>query len=168
MTEHHNSLLAKRTRLAPRMARGRRAVRGLQLLIITSLAILPLPTLAQPTASAEADIIIHPPIFWPYPRPIPRREPVRIEFDAQGTDWGAVYLDGRLIYRPHNFNRQETLYLQPGGYYLEVTGVVRSDLWASGYLDIGRDDSRIVVVRFSKTGGIQVSGGPYVWIPDEE
>lgn len=105
-------------------------------------------------------------IILPYPLPEPESEQVRIEFDAQGDEWGAVYLNNRLVYRPHNFDRQETLYLPPGGYRLEITGVVRSDVWASGYLDLGRDSSRLVVIRFSKTEGIAVSGSPYVWIPD--
>lgn len=105
-------------------------------------------------------------IILPYPYPEPESEQVRIEFDAQGDEWGAVYLNDRLVYRPHNFDRQETLYLPPGGYRLEITGVVRSDVWARGYLDLGRDSSRLVVIRFSKTEGVAVSGSPYVWIPD--
>lgn len=105
-------------------------------------------------------------IIVPYPRPHPEEAQVRVEFDARGSEWGAVYLNNRLVYRPGNFDRQETLYLPPGGYRLEITGVVRSDRWASGYLDLGRDNSQLVVVRFSKTGGVEVSGSPYVWIPD--
>lgn len=105
-------------------------------------------------------------IIVPYPRPDPESEQVRVEFDARGTDWGSVYLNDRLVYRPHNFDRQQTIYLAPGGYRLEISGVVRSDVWASGYLDLGRDSSRLVVIRFSKTGGVTVSGSPYVWIPD--
>jgi len=100
------------------------------------------------------------------PGPGPEAEPVRVEFDARGTDWGAVYLNDRLVYRPHNFDRQQTIYLPPGGYRLEITGVVRSDLWASGYLDLGRDSSRLVVIRFSKAEGVTVSGSPHLWIPD--
>ncbi|MGB3309943.1 MAG: hypothetical protein WBA86_09385 [Nodosilinea sp.] len=116
----------------------------------------------------QSPIIIRQPsiIIVPYPRPNPEEERVRVEFDARGSEWGAVYLNNQLIYRPHNFDRQETLYLPPGGYRLEVTGVVRSDQWASGYLDLGRDRSRVVVIRFSKTEGVTVSGSPYVWIPD--
>lgn len=110
-------------------------------------------------------ILQHPPVII-VPYPSPEEEQVRVEFDAQGSEWGAVYLNNRLIYRPHNFDRQETLYLPPGGYRLEITGVVRSDRWASGYLDIGRDTSRLVVIRFSKTDGVTVSGSPYVWLPD--
>lgn len=144
--------------------------------LVASLGLLPAvppssaPQPLQPIANSI--IIIRPPrphphpYPYPYPYPIPQEERVRVEFDAQGTDWGAVYLDGRLIYRPHNFNRQHRVHLRPGGYRLEVTGVVQSDRWASGYLDIGRDNSQIVVVRFSRTGGVTVSGGPYVWIPD--
>jgi hypothetical protein len=125
--------------------------------------------LAQRPTSNVIIIRRRPPVVvWPYPYPIPtpETETVRVEFDAQGTDWGAVYLDGRLIYRPHNFDRRKTIHLSPGGYRLEITGVVRSEVWASGYLDIGRDSSQIVVVRFSKAGGVSVSGSPYVWIPD--
>lgn len=113
-----------------------------------------------------ASIQRSPIIVVPYPHPTPESEQVRVEFDARGTDWGAVYLNDRLVYRPGNFDRQETLYLPPGGYRLEITGVVRFDRWASGYLDLGRDNSRLVVIRFSKTGGVEVSGSPYVWIPD--
>ncbi len=112
-------------------------------------------------------IIRQPPIIIvPYPRPNPQQEQVRVEFDARGRDWGAVYLNNRLVYRPHNHDRQKTLYLPPGGYRLEITGVVRSDVWANGYLDLGRDSSRLVVIRFSKAEGVTVSGSPYVWIPD--
>jgi hypothetical protein len=144
--------------------------------IVTTLGlgpVTPLPS-APPRVEAIANrvIIIRTPTPWPqsypypYPVPIPAQETVRVEFDALGTDWGAVYLDGRLIYRPHNFDRQKTIRLPPGGYRLEITGVVSSDVWASGYLDIGRDSSQIVVVRFSRAGGVSVSGSPYVWIPD--
>ena len=143
-------------------------VAGLGLLPLPSSQASQLPQTIQPLANRV--IIIHRPAPlpypWPYPTPVPAEEQVRVEFDALGTDWGAVYLDGRLIYRPHNFNRQHTVHLRPGGYRLEITGVVQSDRWASGYLDIGRDNSQIVVIRFSKTGGVSVLGSPYVWIPD--
>jgi hypothetical protein len=112
-------------------------------------------------------IIIRPSGTWPYPHPAParRRQRVRVVLDAQGSDWGAVYLDGRLIYRAYNHNRQETIYINPGGYRLEITGVARADVWASGYIDIGRNDANLLVIRFSKTGGVQVVGDPYAWIP---
>ncbi len=109
---------------------------------------------------------VHPTIIIVPPYQRPETTQVRVELDAQGRDWGTVYLNGRVVHQPGNFDRRRTLYLPPGGYRLEVTGVVRSDRWASGYLDLGRDSSRIVVVRFSKTGGVTVSGSPYVWIPD--
>ncbi|MGF1518385.1 MAG: hypothetical protein ACFCVB_11345 [Nodosilinea sp.] len=111
---------------------------------------------------------VNPTIIIVPPYPVPRREEtqIRVELDARGREWGTVYLNGRVVHRPGNFDRQKTLYLPPGGYRLEVTGVVRSDLWASGYLDLGRDSSRLVVVRFSQAEGVSVSGSPYVWIPD--
>lgn len=111
---------------------------------------------------------INPTIIIVPPYPVLHREEtqIRVELDARGREWGTVYLNGRVVHRPGNFDRQKTLYLPPGGYRLEVTGVVRSDLWASGYLDLGRDSSRLVVVRFSQAEGVSVSGSPYVWIPD--
>lgn len=119
------------------------------------------PVVIQPSPINSTVIIVP-------PHPLPRREDtqIRVELDAQGSDWGTVYLNDRVVHRPGNFDRRRTLYLPPGGYRLEVTGVVRFDRWASGYLDLGRDNSRIVVVRFSKTEGVTVSGSPYVWIPD--
>jgi hypothetical protein len=121
-------------------------------------------------SQGRSTIIIRPPIIWPYPYPTyptSNRQRVRVVFEALGSDWGAVYLDDRLIYRPHNHNREKSVYIQPGGYRLEVTGVVRSDVWASGYLDVGRSDANLLVIRFSKTGGVQVVGDPYVWVPDQ-
>lgn len=111
---------------------------------------------------------LNPTVIIVPPYPVPSSDTrIRVELDAQGSEWGTVYLNGRVVHQPGNFDRQRTLYLPPGGYRLEVTGVVRSDRWASGYLDLGRDSSRLVVVRFSKTGGVSVSGSPYVWIPDQ-
>lgn len=127
-----------------------------------------IPSRSSPERSP---VIIHPPVIWPYPYPYPPRtrirERVRVVFAALGSDWAAVYLDGRLIYRAYNHNRQESIYLRPGGYRLEVTGVVRADVWASGYLDVGRNDANLLVIRFSKTGGVQVVGAPEVWVPDQ-
>ena len=131
---------------------------------------------AQQAPPADADMdgrhrqpttIIRSPVVWPYPYPTSTQHRVRVIFEAQGSDWGAVYLDDRLIYRAYNHNRQESIQVRPGGYRLEITGVARSDVWASGYLDLGRDHSRLVVIRFSKDHGVQVSGDPYVWIPDQ-
>ncbi len=116
----------------------------------------------QPVPIHQPSIIIVP----SYPVPRPETSQIRVELDARGREWGTVYLNGRAVHRPSNFDRQKTLYLPPGGYRLEITGVVRSDLWASGYLDLGRDSSRLVVIRFSKAEGVSVSGSPYVWIPD--
>jgi hypothetical protein len=117
------------------------------------------PVVIQPSPIPSTIIIVP-------PHQRPETTQIRVELDAQGSDWGTVYLNGRVVHQPGNFDRRRTLYLPPGGYRLEVTGVVRSDRWASGYLDLGRDNSRIVVVRFSKTEGVTVSGSPYVWIPD--
>lgn len=118
--------------------------------------------------SGQSTIIIHPPILWPHPpRRTTTRERVRVIFEALGSDWGAVYLDGRLVYRAYNHNRQESIDIRPGGYRLEITGVARADVWASGYIDVGRGDSHLLVIRFSKNNGVQVVGAPNVWVPDE-
>ena len=90
---------------------------------------------------------------------------VLVEFVALGKDWGRVELDNQLIYHPQNHNRRHQVYLSPGAYYLEVTGITPFDAWASGYLDVGRDDANVIVVYLSKDGGVQASS-PYTWIPD--
>jgi hypothetical protein len=79
---------------------------------------------------------------------------------------GSVYLDDRLLYRPGNFNRREEFWITEGAYRLRITGVNRFEVWASGYLDVGRDDANILVVTFSKAGGVSVVGDPYAWISD--
>lgn len=135
--------------------------------------ISPIPSQAAPVPlqsfiaqAVEGDLIIYPPIIWPYPYSAPRQEKVRVQFVAEGQDWGAVYLDDRLLYRPSNFNRRQEFLLEEGAYHLRVTGVVSFDLWDSGYLDVGRGDSRALRVIFSKTGGVRVAGDPNAWIPD--
>lgn len=100
----------------------------------------------------------------PYYHP-PRRQVV-VEFVALGRDWATVILNGRRIFRPHNHNRRRQFTLDEGAYYLEITGVTRFEIWASGYLDVGRSDANVLVVTFSKAGGVRVSGDPYAWIPD--
>lgn len=131
------------------------------------------PTPLQPMISTSkgVTVIIRQPTVWPYPsRDIfvypDRVERVRVQFVAQGDDWGAVYLDGRLLFQPHNFNRRQEFMLRRGAYLLEVTGVVRSDLWARGYLDVGRDDANALVVVFSKTGGVRIVGDQNAWLPE--
>lgn len=126
----------------------------------------PQKTVIAPTADALKNrIIINAPIIIPYPT-APARERVRVQFVAQGDDWGAVYLDDRLLYQPTNFNRRQEFRIDQGGYRLVITGVSRFDVWASGYLDVGRDDASVLVVTFSKNGGVSVAGDPYAWIPD--
>ncbi|MBE9076207.1 hypothetical protein IQ241_02665 [Romeria aff. gracilis LEGE 07310] len=96
---------------------------------------------------------------------IPDEEEIVVEFVAPGQEWAEVLLDGRRVFSPRNFNRRQRLRLEPGAYRLEITGHNRFEIWATGYLDIGRDDSNVVVVTFSRAG-VQTSGSPYVWIPD--
>ena len=120
-----------------------------------------------------ADITIQVPVIIPgYPVIIiPRRrvevEPdVLIRFVAQGDDWASIYLDGRLLFRANNTRRDYSIELSPGAYHLEITGTSRFDPWGAGYLDVGRNDSNIIVVRYSKERGIRVAGDPHVWLPE--
>lgn len=95
-----------------------------------------------------------------------RQRRVLVEFNALGDDWGAVYLNGRLVFRPQNFNRRQQFSLAPGAYELEITGITRFDVWASGFLDVGLNESNVLVIYFSKEGGVQVAGGGNSsWIP---
>jgi hypothetical protein len=120
-----------------------------------------------------ADVSIQVPVVIPgYPVIIiPRRRveaqpDVLVRFIAQGDDWASIYLDGRLLFRANNTRRDYNLELEPGAYHLEITGTTRFDSWDSGYLDVGRNDSNIIVIRYGRESGIRVSGDSNVWIPD--
>lgn len=120
-----------------------------------------------------ADVTIKVPVVIPgYPVILVPRHEVEVErevtvrFVAQGDDWASIYLDGDLLFRAANTRRDYTITLDPGAYYLEITGVTRFDSWGSGYLDVGRDDANIVIVRYDKETGIEVLGDPYAWFPD--
>ena len=95
-------------------------------------------------------------------RPVERR--VTVEFIARGDDWANVYVNGRRIFSPANVDRRRRFTFREGAYEIKITGVDFFDVWAEGYLDVGRDDSNIIVVSFSDRG-VQVSGDPYAWIP---
>jgi len=134
-----------------------------------------LPTATPPPLQTTnlADITIQVPVIIPgYPVIIIPRDRVEIErevtvrFIAEGDDWASIYLDGMLLFRAANTRRDYTVTLDPGAYHLEITGVTRFDMWGSGYLDIGRDDANIVVIRYDKETGIRVAGPPYTWFPD--
>ncbi|NEP16492.1 MAG: hypothetical protein F6J97_06245 [Leptolyngbya sp. SIO4C1] len=137
-------------------------------------------TLAASVAPAAADIIIrdrqhrYPVIIRDrthrYPVIIrdrlPEQRQVVVEFVAPGQEWANVLIDGRAVFRPRTFNRREQIELEPGAYRLEITGFDRFETWSTGYLDVGRDDSNVIVVTFSRENGVSVSGDPYAWIPD--
>ena len=101
-----------------------------------------------------------------YERRRPVREQVTVEFIALGDEWANVYVDGRRILSAHNTNRRRRFTFREGAYELKITGIDYFDIWAEGYLDVGRDDTNIIVVRFSERG-VRVSGDPYAWIPIE-
>ncbi|MBD2181422.1 hypothetical protein H6S82_02295 [Planktothrix sp. FACHB-1355] len=90
---------------------------------------------------------------------------VLVEFVARGDDWGNVWINGREVFQPRTFDRRKTVYLCPGAHRIIITGITKLEVWASGYLDIGR--TNIVRIAFSKYGGVQVSGDPYAWLADD-
>jgi hypothetical protein len=119
----------------------------------------------------RAGLIIQIPVIIPgYPviiLPQPQvEERVTVEFVAEGDDWATIYLDDRILFRALNTRRRYSVELEPGAYRLSITGTTQFDEWGSGYLDVGRADANLVVVRYSKTNGVSVSGDPYAWIPD--
>ncbi|MEM9120578.1 MAG: hypothetical protein AAGD09_22235 [Cyanobacteria bacterium P01_F01_bin.56] len=139
--------------------------------LTTTGATLPItkPIAVQPMQLA--DITIQVPVVIPgYPViivPRDRRDrEVTVRFIAQGDDWASIYLDGRLLFRANNTRRDHTVTLERGAYYLEITGVTRFEQWDAGYLDVGRNDTNIIVVRYGPTSGIRVAGDPYTWLPD--
>ena len=139
---------------------------------LTTGAALPTTTPMRAQSLRLADITIQVPIVIPgYPViVVPRREvaqSVTVRFMAEGNDWASIYLDGRLLFRANNTRRDHVVRLDPGAYYLEVTGVTSFDRWAAGYLDVGRNDANIVVIRYGKDSGVRVAGDPNVWLPDQ-
>ena len=118
----------------------------------------------QPLQLADIDINI-PVIVVPRGRTQIERE-VTVRFIASGDDWATIYLDGNFLFRAANTRRTYSVTLDPGAYYLEITGVTRFDSWGAGYLDVGRDDANIVVVRYGQDTGIQVAGNDQLWFPE--
>lgn len=124
-----------------------------------------------PLDSLRADLIINIPIIirgYPIlglPRPEPQRV-VTVQFLAQGDDWATVYINDRPFFRAFNTRRDYAVELPPGAYRLRITGTSSFDVWDSGYLDVGRNDANVVVVRYSRQGGVEVGGDPYAWFPD--
>lgn len=118
-------------------------------------------TIHFPSGSSRSPIIV-------VPRRYPRRSAreVLVRFVAQGDDWASVYLDNRLLFRANNTRRDQQITLDEGAYHLTITGVSKFDVWASGYLDVGRGGSNIVVVRYGRGRRLRVSGDPEAWIPD--
>ena len=144
----------------------------LRLGIVGLLCAIATPLAIAPSAQADRRIIIRSPSHeehrrhrYPvYERRRPVQRQVTVEFIAQGDEWANVYVDGRRVFSPANSNRRKRFTLREGAYDIKITGVDFFDVWAEGYLDVGRDDTNIIVVSFSERG-VRVSGDPYAWIP---
>lgn len=89
---------------------------------------------------------------------------VLVEFNAQGKDWGRVWLNGKEAFRFLNLDRRETITLAPGAYRVVITGASKFDVWAAGYLNVGQ--THVLRVNFAKGQGVFVQGDPYAWLPD--
>ncbi|MBE9070023.1 hypothetical protein IQ260_25610, partial [Leptolyngbya cf. ectocarpi LEGE 11479] len=82
------------------------------------------------------------PVYERRRRPV--QQQVTVEFIAQGDDWANVFVNGRQIFSPRNVNRRQRFTFTEGAYDLKITGADLFDVWAEGYLDVGRDDSNII------------------------
>ena len=140
----------------------------LRLGILGMLCAIASPLVVPPLAEANQIIIRtdhHGHHRYPiYERRYPARDDVTVEFIARGDEWANVYVDGRRIFSPRNANRRKRFNFREGAYEIKITGADYFDIWAEGYLDVGRDDTNIIVVSFSERG-VRVSGDPYAWIP---
>ncbi|MBX2862274.1 MAG: hypothetical protein KTR27_01860 [Leptolyngbyaceae cyanobacterium MAG.088] len=147
------------------MKATKQRLKWLRLGIVGLLGAIAAPFVIPPIAEAGQIIIITDPH---HRYPVYERERVRsqvtVEFIAQGNEWANVYVDGRRILSAHNTNRRKRFTFREGAYELKITGVNYFDVWAEGYLDVGRDDTNIIVVSFSEQG-VRVSGDPHAWIP---
>ncbi len=148
-----------------------------RVLFLLGAAIATLGSAAYPGSASvpviqQAGLIIYVPGDVPdypvivLPRRSSERQQVTVRFIAEGDDWATISLNSRPLFKAFNTNRDYTVQLDPGAYYLEISGVTRFDRWYSGYLDVGRDQSNIIVIRYGKNTGIRVSGAPGVWLPD--
>ena len=129
------------------------------------LCAIALPLATASLAQANQVIIRHSSHRYPvYEQQHPISGQVTVEFVAQGSDWANVFVDGRRIFSPRNVNRRKRFTFNRGAYDIKITGADLFDVWAEGYLDVGRNDTSIIVVSFSERG-VRVSGDPYTWIP---
>ncbi|MEM1255701.1 MAG: hypothetical protein AAGI69_24960 [Cyanobacteria bacterium P01_H01_bin.21] len=126
--------------------------------------------IAYPHALAQAETIIH------YPENLQefiqkddedddRDTVVKLEIVVEGEEWANVYINGRRVFSPRIVNRSETFTLAEGVYDIRVAGTTLGDEWVEGYLEISGDDeaSRIVVLRFSESGAVRISGNNHTW-----
>lgn len=116
-------------------------------------------TIALP---ALAQIIIAPPPVIILP---PEENPVLVEFEALGKDWGSVWVNGQEIVTFRNFNRRQAIALKPGAYRVIVTGTTRMDVWDAGYLDVSKD-TNIIRIRIAKGYRLMPVSQSQAWLPD--
>ena len=124
--------------------------------------------IAYPHALAQADTTIHSPENLQesvHDEDDDRDNVVKLEIVAEGDDWANGYINGRRVFSPRIVNRSETFTLAEGVYDIRVAGTTLGDNWAEGYLEISgsEDASRIVVLRFSESGAVRISGTNHTW-----
>lgn len=134
--------------------------------VSASLSLLPYATGAIAQFPGECNYYgCYPPTIYTGDCPDGYSRPVLVEFVARGDDWGGVWLNKDLVFQPTNFNRRQTFNFCPGAYRLIFTGATRFQVWAAGYLDVGR--TNVLRIAFSKDGTVEVSGDRNAWLPDE-
>lgn len=92
---------------------------------------------------------------------------VTVEIVARGDEWADVYIDDRRLFSPRTLNRSETFQLETGIYDIRVHSATNFfDRWADGSLEISDAEgaSSTVVLSFSETGRVRISGRYHNWI----
>ena len=119
-------------------------------------------------APAQANTIYHP---APHQETVQeddendRDNVVKLEIVVEGDEWANVFINGRRVFSPRIINRSDTFTLAEGVYDIRVAGTTLGNDWAEGFLEIsGADEaSRIVVLRFSESGAVRISGTSHTW-----
>ncbi|MDV3352729.1 hypothetical protein D0962_24555 [Leptolyngbyaceae cyanobacterium CCMR0082] len=92
---------------------------------------------------------------------------VTVEIVAQGDEWADVYIDNRRLFSPRTLNRSKKFQFEAGIYDIRVHSATNYfDRWVDGSLEISDANgaSSTVVLRFSETGRVRVSGRYHTWI----
>lgn len=93
---------------------------------------------------------------------------VIVKLIVRGDEWANVYVDGRRIFSPRVTRRSREFIFEEGVYDIRVTSADLFEVWAEGYLEVDRKDGRNIILSFSETGRVRVSGDSDRWIPTSD